>query len=156
CPKDEKLLRFLGRKRAVTMQQIATGFGLVEAPLWDPRKGLYFSDVLNGGVYLLSRSDEVSQIVPKRRGVGGMALHAAGGLVMGGPNFPFFPPRVVPPNRGLRSATFLALPVSMTSPLTGQGEFTSARWRFACSAAMRRYLGCFTRSISMALCARFP
>ncbi len=73
------------------MQQIATGFGLVEAPLWDPRKGLYFSDVLNGGVYLLSRSDEISQIVPKRRGVGGMALHAAGGLVMGGRDIAFFP-----------------------------------------------------------------
>jgi gluconolactonase len=73
------------------MEQIATGFGLVEAPLWDPKKGLYFSDVLNGGVYLLDRKDEVSLIVPKRRGVGGMALHEVGGLVMGGRDIAFFP-----------------------------------------------------------------
>lgn len=73
------------------MQQVATGFGLVEAPLWDPKNGLYFSDVLNGGVYLLDRKDEVSLIVPKRRGVGGMALHEAGGLVMGGRDIAFFP-----------------------------------------------------------------
>jgi D-xylonolactonase len=73
------------------MQQIATGFGLVEAPVWDPKKGLYFSDVFNGGVYLLDRKDEVSLIVPKRRGVGGMALHEAGGLVMSGRDIAFFP-----------------------------------------------------------------
>jgi gluconolactonase len=73
------------------MEQIATGFGLVEAPVWDAKKGLYFSDVLNGGVYLLDRKDEVSLIVPKRRGVGGMALHEAGGLVLGGRDIAFFP-----------------------------------------------------------------
>ncbi len=73
------------------MQQVATGYGLVEAPVWDPGKGLYFSDVLNGGVYLLGANDVVSLIVPKRRGVGGMALHAAGGLVMGGRDIAFFP-----------------------------------------------------------------
>ena len=73
------------------MQQIATGFGLIEAPLWDPAKGLYFSDVLNGGVHLLDKTGEVSNIVPKRRGVGGMALHEAGGLVIGGRDIAFFP-----------------------------------------------------------------
>lgn len=73
------------------MQEVATGFGLIEAPVWDRAKGLYFSDVLNGGVYLLDRRDEVSQIVPKRRGVGGMALHEAGGLVIGGRDIAFFP-----------------------------------------------------------------
>jgi len=73
------------------MQQVATGFGLVEAPVWDPRKGLYFSDVLNGGVHLLDRKGEVSLIVPKRRGVGGMALHEKDGLVMGGRDIAFFP-----------------------------------------------------------------
>src|SRR5215472_15279518 len=73
------------------MQQVATGFGLVEAPVWDRTKGLYFSDVLNGGVYLLDKKDEVTSIVPKRRGVGGMALHEAQGLVMGGRDIAFFP-----------------------------------------------------------------
>jgi gluconolactonase len=67
-----------------SMEQIATGYGLIEGPVWDPAKGLYFSDVLNGGVYLLDRGGKVSLAVPKRRGIGGMALHASGGLIVGG------------------------------------------------------------------------
>src|SRR5262249_46866712 len=65
-------------------QCVAEGYGLIEGPVWDPTRGLYFSDVFNGGVYLLDRADKVSQVVPKRRGIGGMALHEAGGLVVGG------------------------------------------------------------------------
>jgi D-xylonolactonase len=66
------------------MQELATGYGLIEGPVWDPAKGLYFSDVVGGGIYLLDRSGEVALAVPKRRGVGGMALHADGGLIAGG------------------------------------------------------------------------
>src|SRR6185369_1137108 len=66
------------------MQEIASGYGLIEGPVWDPAKGLYFSDVLGGGIYLLDRNDKVSLAVPKRRGIGGMALHADGGLIAGG------------------------------------------------------------------------
>ena len=66
------------------MERLATGFGLVEGPVWDPVHGLYFSDVTNGGVHLLDRAGSVSLVVPKRRGIGGMALHAKGGLVVGG------------------------------------------------------------------------
>jgi xylono-1,5-lactonase len=66
------------------MQQLATGYSLIEGPVWDATKGLYFSDVLGGGIYLLDRQDKISLAVPKRRGVGGMALHADGGLVAGG------------------------------------------------------------------------
>lgn len=66
------------------MQQVATGYGLIEGPIWDPTRGLYFSDVLNGGVFLLGRDGKVAQVVPKRRGIGGMALHEKGGLVVGG------------------------------------------------------------------------
>ena len=66
------------------MQEVSTGYGLIEGPVWDAAKGLYFSDVLNGGIRLLDRRDQVSVVVPKRRGVGGMALHADGGLVVGG------------------------------------------------------------------------
>jgi gluconolactonase len=57
---------------------------LIEGPVWDAAKGLYFSDVINGGVFLLDRADRVTLAVPKRRGIGGMALHADGGLVVGG------------------------------------------------------------------------
>ena len=66
------------------MQELATGYGLIEGPVWDPAKGLYFSDVLGGGIHLLDRAGKVSLAVPKRRGIGGMALHADGGLVAGG------------------------------------------------------------------------
>jgi xylono-1,5-lactonase len=73
------------------MREVAAGYGLVEAPLWDPAKGLYFSDVLNGGVFLLDGQEQVTLVVPKRRGVGGMALHEAGGLVVGGRDISFAP-----------------------------------------------------------------
>ncbi len=66
------------------MQELATGYRLIEGPVWDAAKGLYFSDVLEGGIFRLDRQDNVSLAVPKRRGVGGMALHADAGLVAGG------------------------------------------------------------------------
>ena len=73
------------------MQEIATGHGLIEGPVWDAERGLYFSDVLNGGVYLLGKGAEVTQVIPRRRGVGGMALHAAGGLVVSGRDISYAP-----------------------------------------------------------------
>ena len=65
------------------MDKVADGYGLVEAPVWHDQLGLLFSDVLGGGVFRLGLDAEVSQVIPKRRGVGGMALHAEGGLVVG-------------------------------------------------------------------------
>ena len=73
------------------MQEVATGYGLIEGPVWDPARGLYFSDVLNGGIRLLDRSGQVSVVLERRRGVGGMALHAAGGLVFGGRDISWSP-----------------------------------------------------------------
>lgn len=67
------------------MERVATGYALAEAPVAAPDGGVYFSDVLGGGVHHWSpRSGEVETVLPKRRGVGGMALHADGGLVMSG------------------------------------------------------------------------
>ena len=66
------------------MERVATGYGLIEGPVWDAARGLYFSDVLNGGVFLLDRAGKVTTAIEKRRGIGGMALHEAGGLVVGG------------------------------------------------------------------------
>jgi len=66
------------------MEELATGYGLIEGPVWDDERGLIFSDVINGGVRALNADGEISLVVPKRRGVGGMAPHAAGGLVIGG------------------------------------------------------------------------
>src|SRR5882724_7706176 len=66
------------------MDLVASGYGLIEGPVWDKLHGLYFSDVINGGVFRLDRAGQVAPVVPKRRGIGGMALHASGGLVVGG------------------------------------------------------------------------
>jgi sugar lactone lactonase YvrE len=46
------------------LQEVATGFGLLEAPLWVDGHGLYFSDVLNGGVHLLDDKRQVSLVAP--------------------------------------------------------------------------------------------
>jgi sugar lactone lactonase YvrE len=49
-----------------------------------PHGALLFSDVLGGGVHRWSAASGVTTVVPKRRGVGGMALHADGGVVVTG------------------------------------------------------------------------
>ncbi len=74
------------------MHRVASGYGLVEAPVWDDEQGLYFSDVLGGGVFRLGLDDHVSEVIPKRRGVGGMALHENGGLIVGGRNIAWVAP----------------------------------------------------------------
>jgi sugar lactone lactonase YvrE len=67
------------------VERIATGYQLAEAPVAVPGGGVWFSDALAGGVYRWSPvSDVVETVIPKRRGVGGMALHADGGLVVSG------------------------------------------------------------------------
>ena len=62
---------------------VASGYGLVEGPTIDGAGGIYFTDVLGGGVFHLAGGD-VETVVPKRRGVGGLAVHADGGLVGSG------------------------------------------------------------------------
>jgi gluconolactonase len=73
---------------ATKWETLASGYGLVEGPTVDGAGHLYFSDVLNGGVYRLAldgtSAGAVETVVPKRRGVGGLALHADGGIVCSG------------------------------------------------------------------------
>ncbi len=71
------------------MQELASGYGLIEGPVWDAARGLLFSDVINGGVFSLDTSGKVETVFPHRRGIGGMAPHAAGGLVISGRNIAF-------------------------------------------------------------------
>lgn len=66
------------------METLAFGYGLIEGPRTDAEGNLYFSDVPGGGVYCLRPSGEIETVIPKRRGVGGIALHADGGLVVSG------------------------------------------------------------------------
>ena len=62
---------------------LATGYQLVEGPRADGQGGVYFTDALGGGVYRWS-VDGIEIVVPKRRGVGGLALHTDGGVVVSG------------------------------------------------------------------------
>ena len=68
------------------VETLAYGYGLIEGPRVDAEGSLYFSDVPNGGVYRLAPDGTVTTAIPKRRGVGGIALHADGGLVVSGRN----------------------------------------------------------------------
>ena len=61
-----------------------SGFGLVEGPRYDDASGLFFCDSQKGGVFLLDRAGKIATIIPKRKGVGGIALHADGGIVVSG------------------------------------------------------------------------
>ena len=63
---------------------LASGYGLIEGPRVDPDGILYFSDVTHGGVFRRAPDGRVEEVVPRRRGVGGIALHADGGLVISG------------------------------------------------------------------------
>jgi gluconolactonase len=69
---------------AARFELLASGYGLIEGPTLAPDGGLYFSDVLGGGVFHLASSGAVTTVVPKRRGVGGIAAHADGGIVCSG------------------------------------------------------------------------
>jgi sugar lactone lactonase YvrE len=67
------------------VERIASGYQLAEAPVATLNGGVVFSDVIGGGVYEWSPDGaEVTTVIPKRRGVGGMARHADGGLVVSG------------------------------------------------------------------------
>ena len=69
----------------MSWEVLAYGYGLAEAPTIDRDGSLLFSDVLGGGVHRWrATGDEVATVVPKRRGVGGIALHAEGGIVCSG------------------------------------------------------------------------
>jgi gluconolactonase len=68
------------------LEPLLWGYGLIEGPRADDEDNLYFSDVPNGGVYRRSADGSVETVIPKRRGVGGIALHANGGLVVSGRN----------------------------------------------------------------------
>jgi sugar lactone lactonase YvrE len=70
--------------RDAAMIPVVWGYTFLEAPRADDQGGLYFSDIIAGGVYRWSPEGSVETVIPKRRGVGGLALHADGGLVVSG------------------------------------------------------------------------
>ncbi len=66
------------------METLATGYGLIEGPVWDAARGMIYADVINGGAYCLAPDGGISQVIEHRRGMGGMTLHENGGLVVSG------------------------------------------------------------------------
>src|SRR5437773_11316560 len=68
----------------MTFETLAYGYGLLEGPRVDAAGNLYFSDVPNGGVYRRAPDGTITTAIPKRRGVGGIALHADGGPIVSG------------------------------------------------------------------------
>jgi gluconolactonase len=71
------------------METLKSGFGLLEAPIWDEHLGLLFADAANGGVLCLDQHGNVSTIVKHRKGIGGAVRHRSGGLVVSGRNIAY-------------------------------------------------------------------
>ena len=72
------------------MEELATGYGLVEGPVWDAAGNASTTPTCRTGACSGWTADGgVSVQFPHRRGIGGMALHEAGGLVVGGRNLAF-------------------------------------------------------------------
>jgi xylono-1,5-lactonase len=69
----------------MAIELLASGYALVEAPRVDEQDRLYFSNVRDdGGVYRRSPDGSIETLIPKRKGVGGLALNQGGGFVAGG------------------------------------------------------------------------
>ena len=64
------------------METLTEGYGLIEGPVWVAGRGLLFSDVTFGGVFCLADDGLVSEVFPHRKGIGGMAEHVDGGMVI--------------------------------------------------------------------------
>ena len=73
------------------METLATGYGLIEGPVWDAGRGLIYADVINGGAFCLAPDGTISQVIEHRRGIGGMVLHQNGGIVVSGRNISLKP-----------------------------------------------------------------
>ncbi|WP_300608761.1 SMP-30/gluconolactonase/LRE family protein [Trebonia sp.] len=83
CP-NRRITREDSKAVAREWTVLARGFGVLEAPAVAD-DGVYFSDVTGGGVYRVGQSGTPPEVViPKRKGVGGLALHRAGGIVITG------------------------------------------------------------------------
>ncbi|MFD9663548.1 SMP-30/gluconolactonase/LRE family protein [Rhodococcus sp. NPDC059968] len=70
----------------VEWRTLASGFAMPEAPLWDHKsQSLLITDVQAGGVWHVTE-DRKDLLVPHRRGIGGLAREANGGLIVSGKN----------------------------------------------------------------------
>jgi sugar lactone lactonase YvrE len=72
------------------LRLLASGFGALEGPVVDNDGNLYVSEIKLGGVHRLSGGGETDVVIPERVGIGGICLHAHGGLVVSGPDLSHF------------------------------------------------------------------
>jgi D-xylonolactonase len=72
--------------KAPNLERISSGHGLLEGPVWHPQLGLIVADAIVGGAWAYGDGREPVLAVAHRRGIGGMALHVNGGIVIGGRN----------------------------------------------------------------------
>lgn len=68
------------------LKRIVSGHELLEAPLYHPEMGLLCSEVAGGGVWRIPGDGTEECVVRHRRGIGGMALHESGGVIVSGRN----------------------------------------------------------------------
>jgi D-xylonolactonase len=71
---------------AKSVDTISAGHGLLEGPLWDAKMGLLVADATVGGVWRIAPNTAPEVVIPHRRGIGGLALHENGSVVIGGRN----------------------------------------------------------------------
>jgi gluconolactonase len=100
-----------------------TSGGLLEGPRFDTALGLMFSDAHGGGVFALDASlvpgsAPTRTLIAHRRGIGGLARHEAGGLVVSGRNLAYKPLDV----GGVPGDTTVLL--ETTPPATGFNDLT--------------------------------
>ena len=110
-----------------TPEVLADGLDLGEAPRVDDQGRVWFTNVLGGGVYRWSEDGGVETMVPKRKGVGGLALHEDGGVVVSGRDIVHVQPDGT--NRFLFSRP-RASPASTTSARPTEGHLLVGGLRF--------------------------
>jgi D-xylonolactonase len=70
----------------IQLELLASGYGLVEGPRTDADGALWFTDIRGGTVNRRSPDGRIETLVSDRSMIGGLALHADGGVIMSGPN----------------------------------------------------------------------
>src|SRR4030081_2420725 len=72
-----------------TPELLSSGHGLLEAPAWHPVRGLLVDDAEVGGVWSFRPGTKPEVQIAHHSGIGGMAFHEAGGVVISGRNIAF-------------------------------------------------------------------
>lgn len=103
------------------LERIAGGYGLLEAARWYPDTGLVFSDMTRGGVYTLSSgAADPAELIPHRKGIGGLVRHADGGFVLAGRSVAHKRPSTAVPTATGRASTPVSesqsQPVALEAP----------------------------------------